>query len=292
MLLLIAGCEKSYTTSLAYFLVENDLCDFLCPGVKEPHFFSSKEFIGLSLLPGRLALDASQSYFPSPFVFERLKKYKCRIFLCYRQPMQRSYSAWRMYRNAGKGKTNLKAFKQGAPIKYQARKVAMNHFEVFRYMFGSSFGNVEKYLVQERHYIDEMTFAERLDYEMDFFSRRGDFPFFSILINSMYSLFTERYLAEFSGAELLPLTLSTDVSSQALGNKVCEFIGTPRREFLAFPHAYKLSSDSDNYLEELNSSSRMRYRDFFNFDIERLAKMYGKSECDLSFFDSEKLYVN
>lgn len=291
MLILIAGCEKSYTTSLAYFLVENDLCDYLCPGVKEPHIFSSKDNVALSVLPGRFVLDASQSYFPSPFVFGRLKNYNCRVFLSYRQPMQRAYSAWRMYRNAGKGNKNLKAFKQGAPSRFQAGRVAMNHSEVFRYMFGSDFSRIEKYFFQERHYIDEMSFLERLDYERDFFDRRGDFPFFSILINSMYSLFTRRYLENFSSFELLPLTLHSDISSQGLGDKICDFIGSSRRKFSQFPHAYKLSSGIDDCLEGFDLASRERYVNFFNDDISLLSDMYARSGCDLSFFDPELLYV-
>jgi len=106
---LIIGAQRAGTTSLFKFL---DLLPPFCGSIdKEIGYFSidrkyengfewyHKQF--KFCYPGQLACEATPEYLYYPFVPARVKKYKgdLRFIVLLRDPVERCYSAWRLFRN-------------------------------------------------------------------------------------------------------------------------------------------------------------------------------------------------
>lgn len=71
--LFITGMEKSGTTSLADWLVSNQIARYLVPGIKEP--YASAENGTPPPPPGEIALDASTGYALTPPAIEKMPEH-------------------------------------------------------------------------------------------------------------------------------------------------------------------------------------------------------------------------
>jgi len=300
ILLALAGFQKSYTTSLAYFLVQHGLCELLWPQHKEPHLFSRHEFGGLCLLPGRPVLDGSQCTIGHPLALDRLQAFNTRLILSYRHPYDRAFSAYRMHRlfMTSHDMTDMvyREFHRGSPRAMHYRGANDTTFdEIFADILGpAEYRRTEKYLLQEAEYLRSMSFAERLAYEWDFHDRRGDFPYYSILLNSLYARPTAWALQRFPAAHILPLTLHPGMESEMLAHTIAHLIEQPPPQQVArFPHAFNLADQG--LLQDathVDPAVRARYRDRFNADIDALEHSLNAHGCDLKLFDARHLRVD
>lgn len=108
-LFLIIGAQKAGTTALHNYLCQHP--SIRSATTKEIHFFSTDFHYSKGLdyyhskfpfaLYGSLFLDASPSYLASKVAYKRIYEYnqKIKMIVLLRDPVDRAYSAWNMYRS-------------------------------------------------------------------------------------------------------------------------------------------------------------------------------------------------
>ena len=101
----IVGMERSFTTSLAQWLVDAGLCDGFVEGIKEPALFSSDPSRALERWErergrhDRWLLDASVAYVWSDAALDAIATLPdYRVVVCLRDQFERMVSAYRWYR--------------------------------------------------------------------------------------------------------------------------------------------------------------------------------------------------
>lgn len=168
--LFIGGMQKCGTTALAAWLVDEGLAEYLVPGMKEPHLFARADYAGVPAGSGSglWRLDASMGYAHNPAALARMPKDATKAVLCFRNPWERTWSAYKMNK-----------YEQG------------RHGEVWRATLLSLYraearDAVGRYFDDEVQRLQSGTFLERVRYELDFLYARRTYPFMSILRNGAY----------------------------------------------------------------------------------------------------------
>ncbi|MCC4590621.1 sulfotransferase domain-containing protein [Xanthomonas campestris pv. cannae] len=277
----IAGMEKSGTTALASWLVDNGLARFSVPGVKEPHTY---------LLPGTMQLppaelpwlDASASYAMSPDAIARLPQHRTKIVLCLRNPLQRAWSAYRMKKIAalgGAAASQLHAeythhagcFSSKTPAGEPSDTSTLNVLRDISLLFfpRASAPHVERHFAAEAQRLRTTTFADRAAYEMRFMLSRRAFPFLSMLEGSFcyngLRAIADRYCAQ----DIILVSLNRLHTSEGRAGFLHRLLGrTPTTE--PVPFAF---SSQDVPLDELppdyTAPALSTLRDALTYDLQQ-----------------------
>ena len=212
----IVGVQKGGTTALAGWLVRNGLAAYAVPGVKEPGNFL--RFGVSSPLPpprGDLPLlDASTGYFGDRKVVSRMPEHRVRVGVCLRNPLERTWSAYRMMKlitQQGAGAdAYLERFHAAAGTPQALERAAW--YRARRELVTQAYPRASARAV-ERHFDAEAarlragTFEQRLQYELGFYLSRGEFPFFSVLAFSFYYRGLRLLLDKYQPEDIAVLTM-------------------------------------------------------------------------------------
>lgn len=232
----IVGVQKGRTTALAGWLVRNGLAAYAVPGVKEPGNFL--RFGVTSPLPpprGDLPLlDASTGYFGDRKVVSRMPEHRVRVGVCLRNPLERTWSAYRMMKLITQQGAGADAYLErfhaaaGTPQAleraawYQARRE-----RVTQAYPRASARAVERHFDAEATRLRSGTFEQRLQYELGFYLSRGEFPFFSVLAFSFYYRGLRLLLDKYQPEDVAVLTMDrmvdpgarADMAERLTGNR-------------------------------------------------------------------------
>lgn len=168
--LFMPGMQKCGTTALAAWLVDEGLAEYLVPGVKEPHLFARADYspVPAGSGSGLWRLDASMGYSHYRHAFARMPKRTAKVVLCFRNPWERMWSAYKMN-------------------KYEQGRHGWDWKEVVLSLYRAEARDaVSRYFDEEALRLQRGSFLERVQYETDFLYARGTFPFLSILCFGTY----------------------------------------------------------------------------------------------------------
>ena len=207
----LAGMEKSGTSALAGWLTSQGLARHMVSGRKESHQYVHTDFPPTPLAAGDCPwLDASVSYSVSPHAVNRLPEHGAKIALCLRNPLERTWSAYRMKKiialQSDEASTTIRRYNDAAQIDLKSEnslnsKLYEDEKSHFIRIFPRSISKkIEQNFDDEIERLRSGTFIDRINYEMEFLMSRRSFPFMSILISSFcyYGIrpFLDRYQPE------------------------------------------------------------------------------------------------
>ena len=156
------------------------------------------------------------------------------------------------------------------------------------------FQRLEHYIEPEINRLRTMDFAQRLDYERTHFERLGIFPFYSIMMSSLFSHPVKRDLELFKAKDVFPVSVHKTLDFNQLVPRLADFIGTPCPDSIGeLPRLFNLS----NAMEFTDASYedpavRKKFGDYLDKDIRVLARMLEKHGCDMTFFKGQHLMTN
>lgn len=117
---LIIGVQKGGTSSLHHYLLQHE--DIVAPKLKELHYFDNFKMDSiqnyLSLFPkyffkNKISFESTPRYIYFPGTAERIYKFnpKMKFIILLRNPVERAYSAWNMYRQMSRNTKLINFFK-------------------------------------------------------------------------------------------------------------------------------------------------------------------------------------
>ena len=197
----ILGAEKAGTTSLAQWMLDNQLATLLVPGIKEPYIYSRSDFGSFGIPYHSLpTLDASVGYSTNISAIQRMPEHNTDVFFCLRNAFERSWSAFKMYKISSlnsddntllNNRFTFELTNSGESVIDAINKIHELHFPA------KSKNWIEGYLTEERNRIMQKNFSSWIEYELKFYITRGTWPFYSIIRNSLYYLQIKNILSKF-----------------------------------------------------------------------------------------------
>ncbi|HKR05421.1 MAG TPA: sulfotransferase domain-containing protein [Bacteroidia bacterium] len=267
---LIIGAQKSGTSSLHYYL---DVHPNLAKGrLKEVHFFNrdsnfnrgfgwyEKHFLH-PFSSNKLFYEATPNYLYSKLAPERIYKYKpgIKLILVLRNPVDRAYSAWNMYRNFYVSKSIPDMLSKSPP--------------------GESGFFLYKYLFENRSSFP--SFKECIDYEMQ---RMQSEEFFeeepSFIRKGIYYLQLIEYLKFFPKDQLLIFGFKELVDDRLnLLYKIEQFLSVEHFDFNSAHDVINkivVKKQDVRYAEKLDESIKIKLAGYYDEWNKKLFELTGK----------------
>ena len=147
---MIIGAQKGGTTSLHKYLLQHPR--LISPEKKELHFFDKTENSDISdytkqfpvrFLSNQLSFESTPSYLYYPLTAKRVYEYnpKLKFLVLLRNPVERAYSAWNMFRKHAEFPEKVKIYKENG-----ARESSNRLFEFF---YKNEFPSFEAWMESE-----------------------------------------------------------------------------------------------------------------------------------------------
>lgn len=147
---MIIGVQKAGTSSLYYYLSQHP--QLLVPKTKELHFFDTqddtptKEYHKLfpkSYGINKLSFEATPRYIYYPGTAKKIYDYNpnMKFIVMLRNPVDRAYSAWNMYREMAKDQVQLK--------KFLDREKLNKHDAIYSHLYKYTFPTFEEWVKKE-----------------------------------------------------------------------------------------------------------------------------------------------
>ncbi len=288
----IAGMQKCGTTALAQWFVEQGFAKYLCHGVKEPYFFAPYNTAIYGSDVGQVYLDASVGYANSMAAIERMPHYNCKIIICIRNQLERSWSSFKMANILAKGGEQTKKIAAQYPYLQRARDVngidsVLEIINLFYPRKSSAF--VEKYFREEVERLTNSSFLERVNYEIEFFLSRREFPFLSIISDSLYYKPVKNLLQKYQPEDLVVLTLD---SLQVDENRSL-FLDSVLNSKKSTPEIGKIFSLGDDATDkerpDFNSSDFSMLKGIFKYDLHEFLKISENTSLGHALINKDQL---
>ena len=281
----IIGVQKAGTTALAGWLVRNGFAAYAVPDVKEPGNFLR---FGLTspLPPPRgdvPLLDASTGYFGNRKVVSRMPEHRVRVAVCLRNPLERTWSAYRMMKlitQQGAGAdAYLQRFHAAAETPQALERAAW--YQARRELTAQGFPRISARAV-ERHFDAEAerlrsgTFLQRLQYELGFYLARREFPFFSVLAFSFYYRGLRMLIEKYQQEDIVILSMDRMANANARGQMVERLTGRgePGPELGVSFSLDDLAFDEPT--PDFSSPDLANFRNAFAFDLDQTLAMLAR----------------
>lgn len=262
---IILGAQKAATTSLHNYLVQHP--DFIKPLGKEIRYFSNDENYKkgerwyLSHFPSsfkskkEISFDATPEYLYQPWGADRIFKFNPRIKLIavLRNPVDRAYSAWNMYRHFFEENNNFKS--------------------IFDKPYREGFENN----IKKEFYLSDKfpSFQEVVENEIE--KIKADAPFIepSILRRGIYASQLKRYFELFPKEQILILDFQ-DVNKEPKKtlNQILAFIGLQPSDWNYLESA---PGNKREYSKPMSSEMRIFLNNFFEPHNRELYDILGKN---------------
>lgn len=294
--LFIAGMPKCGTTSLATWLVENDIAEYFIPGMKEPNLYSRSDFGKFPLPYGngskKWRLDASNSYGLNRYAVNNMPEHFTRIIVCIKNHWERTWSNYKMFKlMAQNNKEWGEIARNDFPMGEGASWLELENFsETF---FKSNTSNIiAQYHNLEKQRLLKSNFQGRINYELNFYFSRGIFPFYSSLWGSRYSLILRNLIEKYSPSNIhfVDISLLNDDAKRDRFTK-----NVLQSNCKTSPITEKLVGKNIKFNEEkpdFSSPDLNFLKSFFRHDLEDFERQIKKFGLTTDFIDFDYLRKN
>lgn len=293
----IVGMEKSGTTSLADWLVSNQVARYRVPGMKEPYAFASEHFLPPPALPGEVLLDASTGYALNPDTLRRMPEHNSKIILCVRNYFERCFSAYTFYRTTVRRDESSTALLNSIPdhlVLSQADRSTPAAEFLFEHFFKiykihaplKSAATIRTYYEVQARNILEQSFVKRVRYEIGFFLSRRQLPLFSILSSSFLTHPLKNLLAKYRAEDILLVTLGKLNDLQLRKAFVEELVGSAPDELSDIP---SLNTTRSNAQAEFDRPELADLKRYFASDFESFTELLGQHGVATRYVDLDDL---
>ncbi len=295
--LFIVGMAKSGSTALANWMVMQGLADYAVAGNKEPYSYAE---VGHRHLPPpgtKPLLDASVGYIRNPGALAKLPEHRTRIVVCLRNPLERAWSEYKMYRisalqNEAAGKLWQDFHLPGQNV-HAAHEAHFGHSmlkEFFLQHYRRKVAHmVEKHFDAESRRIATGTFATRIEYEMAFFMSNQEYPFLSCLGSSFCFRGIKILLKKYQPQDVVLLSLPMLNEPSHRARFVERLIGTAG-EYPPVPHQFSSKGlDCEEDEPDFHGAEWQQLRRLFSHDLTRLKILLDEQAVDQSLMDWQAL---
>ncbi|MEO7871048.1 MAG: sulfotransferase domain-containing protein [Bacteroidia bacterium] len=266
---LIIGAQKSGTSSLHYYLTAHP--EMVSGILKEINFFSEDANFNKGVKwyenhfkhpsgSKKIFFEASPAYFYNKKVVERIYKYKSDIKLIalLRNPVDRAYSSWNMYRNFYDNNSIPEIISKSIP--------------------GTNGNLLYKFLYKNRSRFP--SFKECIDYELNLMKTKPSDAEPSFLRRGTYYEQIARYLKYFSRDQLLIFGFKEFVNKKTdTLYKIENFLGVSHYNFNNYPEIINkvvVKNQKIRYAEKINESEQSELTDYFNSWNQKLFELLGR----------------
>lgn len=293
----IVGMEKSGTTSLADWLVGNQIARYRVSGMKEPYAYASEHFLPPPALPGEVLLDASTGYALNPDTLRRMPEHNTKIVLCVRNYFERCFSAYIFYRTTVMRDDSSVALLNSIPDHLALSRAdssippAEFLFEHFLKIYKihapvKSTAAIRKYYELQARNILEQSFSERVHYEIGFFLSRRQLPFFSVLNSSFLTHPLKNLLAKYR-AEDIHLVSINQLNCPAQRKAFVEkLVGNAPSNLSAIPSLNRTCSNAESEFEKPELAALKQY---FRSDFESFTELVEQHGLSTRFANLDEL---
>jgi hypothetical protein len=155
----------------------------------------------------------------------------------------------------------------------------------------AAYQRLKHFLKPEIERLQSMNFGERLEYEINFSEKVKFFPFYSILLNSLFARATQFVAERFSPENVLPISVHNNLDMQQIVPKLAEYIGVPcPRPINDLPRLFNLSNSVSFHDPSYKDPTvRKRFGEYFDRDVLTLGAILDNHGCDLSLFNTAHL---
>ncbi len=291
----IAGMQKCGTTALAQWLVEQGFAKYLCSGVKEPYFYAPYNSAIYSPDAGGVYLDASVGYANSMAAIEKMPHYNCKIIICVRNQLERSWSSFKMVNILAKGGEQTKKIAEQYPYLQRSRDVngIDSVLEIINFFFPrKSSAFVEKYFREEVERLTNSSFLERVNYEIEFFLSRREFPLLSVISDSFYYKPIKNLLQKYQPEDLVVLTLDKLQVDENRSLFLDSFLNS-KKSAPAIGKIFSLSDDAtDKERPDFNSSDFSMLKSIFKYDLHEFLKISENTALGHALINKDELRLH
>jgi len=259
---IIVGAQKAGTSSLFTYLKQDK--NFVASQKKEIDFFSKdinyrkgffwyeKQFRGFKR-SGKLFYEASPSYLYRSFAPARIFNYdkSIKIIILLREPVERSYSAWNMYRDMFDSNKIRSKMKQG---------------------YDGKINYLNKYLFQDRSVFP--SFEECLEIEISIMNQTPEIEEPSIIRRGIYFEQVRRYFELFPKENILIINFEDIVRNKVNSlDRIYKFLN------VKFDDSISLNEEAKNkrsYHEKMSDLTRGELRKFYEPYNQKLFKLINR----------------
>lgn len=292
----IAGMEKCGTTALAGWLTSSGVARYARKGVKEPYDYALPRVVNWPpSTDGVPLLDASVGYALNERSIDALPEYSTKIVVCLRNPLERAWSAYQMYRmgaqnipsstEMGRQYNQLATGRSEGSLRMDEvlEHIALKHYP------RRSTAYVRKYFRAEADRLRAGDFASRIRYEQSFQLTHRSYPFLSVMLSSFYYWSLKRLLEKYQAEDVLVLSVARLSSPEAREHFMTQLIGEPK----AMPEVpFGFSTRDSPFAEERPDFHEEQWaplRDAFRFDHECYRSLLSSRGVDDSLLDWDEL---
>lgn len=293
----IVGMEKSGTTSLADWLVTNQIARYRVPGMKEPYAYASEHFLPPPALPGEVLLDASTGYALNPETLRRMPEHDTKIILCVRNYFERCFSAYTFYRTTVRRDESSLALLNSIPDHLELSQADRNTLPaefLFEHFFRiykihaplKAEASIRKYYEMQALNILEQSFAERVRYEIGFFLSRRQLPLFSVLNSSFLTHPLKNLLAKYRAEDIHLVSISRLNDPQLRKAFVEELVGSAPDGLSDIP---SLNTTRSNAQAEFDKPELADLKHYFRSDFESFSDLLEQHGISTRYVDLNDL---
>lgn len=291
--LFIAGMPKCGTTALATWLVDNNIAEYLIPGMKEPNLYSRSDFGKFPIPPGvdrkKWRLDASGSYGLNKRALSNMPEHFTKIIVCIRNHWERTWSNYKMFKlMATKNREWGEIARNDFPIGDGASWLELNNFSETFYK-GSDSSRIAKIHQSEKEKLIESNFSSRMNYELNFYFSRGIFPFYSSLWGSRYSTILRNLVEKYSTNNIVFVDISL-LKNEDFRNYFTQKV--LQTNLKTSPVIEKLVGKNIIFEEEKPNFSSKDFdflRSFFKYDLNDFQNQLKEFNLNTEFLDFNHL---
>lgn len=291
--LFIAGMPKCGTTALATWLVDNNIAEYLIPGMKEPNLYSRSDFGKFPIPSGKnekkWRLDASNSYGLNKNALSNMPEHFTKIIVCIRNHWERTWSNYKMFKlMTTKNKEWGAIAREDFPIGEGASWLELNNFSETFYK-GSDSNRIAKIDQLEKKRLIESNFSSRMSYELNFYFSRGIFPFYSALWGSRYSAILRNLIEKYSTKNIIFVDIAL-LKDETIRSNFCQnFLQTSSKTEPVFEKLVGKNIKFEEEKPDFSSKELDFLRSFFRYDLENFQSQLKQFDLNTEFLDFKHL---
>lgn len=243
--LFIPGIAKCGTTSLAHWLVTNGLAEYRVPGVKEPGSYALGPVPGSDLPPHGVLLDATVGYAFNWQAIARMPAHNTKVVLCLRNSFDRCFSAYKYYQAIARRDETSVAMAKTVTKDFAPETYFEETFQDTKSYFPKESEKfVRKYFEKEADNVLRQSFKERVHYEIGFFLRRLELPFFTVIRHSFSTPALRNFLAKYPSSDIHLLTVD-QLDSEGVRTEFIQDLLGSRADGVKLPPIPRMNSTTE-----------------------------------------------
>ncbi len=151
---------------------------------------------------------------------------------------------------------------------------------------------VEKYFREEVDRLINSSFLERVNYEIEFFMSRREFPFLSVISDSFYYKPIKNLLQKYQPEDLAVLTLDKLQADENRKIFVNSFLNS-KKSTSEVGKIFSLGDDAtDKERPDFNSSDFSLLKSIFNYDLHEFLKISENTSLGHALINKDELNLH